>query len=47
MDSGIVHSMFPIVRRIYDQTHSNISKDSEAQDVAVMASAMQFFINHG
>ncbi|KAG8199472.1 hypothetical protein JTE90_009320 [Oedothorax gibbosus] len=46
VDSGIVHSMFHIVKRIYE-THSNMSKDSEAQDVAVMASAMQFFINHG
>ncbi|XP_042894930.1 AP-5 complex subunit zeta-1 isoform X2 [Parasteatoda tepidariorum] len=47
MDSGIVHSIFPIIRRIYDYTFSNASKDPEAQDVAVMASSMQFFMNHG
>ncbi|GIX73757.1 AP-5 complex subunit zeta-1 [Caerostris darwini] len=47
MDSGIVHSIFPIIRRIYDQVHSNVTADPEAQDVAVLVSAMQFFINHG
>ncbi|GFR30626.1 AP-5 complex subunit zeta-1 [Trichonephila clavata] len=47
MDSGIVHSIFPIIRRIYDHICSSVSKDPEAQDVAVLASAMEFFINHG
>ncbi|GIY76572.1 AP-5 complex subunit zeta-1 [Caerostris extrusa] len=41
------HSIFPIIRRIYDQVHSNVTADPEAQDVAVLVSAMQFFINHG
>ncbi|CAL1276232.1 unnamed protein product [Larinioides sclopetarius] len=47
MDSGIVHSIFPIIRRIYDHVHSSVTADPEAQDIAVLASAMQFFINHG
>ncbi|KAF8767643.1 AP-5 complex subunit zeta-1 like protein [Argiope bruennichi] len=47
MDSGIVHAIFPIIRRIYDHVHSSVIAEPEAQDVAVLASAMQFFINHG
>lgn len=47
MDPSIVHSIFPVVRRIYDQVSSNLPKEPEVQDVAVLCSCMQFFINHG
>ncbi|KFM68184.1 hypothetical protein X975_21262, partial [Stegodyphus mimosarum] len=47
MDSGIIHTIFPIIRRTYDHVYSNVCSDPEVQDIAVMASAMRFFINHG
>ncbi|XP_054714056.1 AP-5 complex subunit zeta-1-like [Uloborus diversus] len=47
MDPGIVHTIFPVVRRIYDQVQSNIGWEPVAQDVAILTSAMQFIINHG
>lgn len=47
VDSGMVHSVFPIVRRIYDHVYSSVINMPEVQDVAILTRSMQYFINHG
>lgn len=47
MDSGIIHSIFPMVRRIYDKVSSNLSGTPEIEEITILSSCMQFFINHG
>lgn len=45
-DSTILHSVLPVIRRIYDKIMYHVSGKAEVQDVAMLVAAMQFFINH-
>lgn len=47
MDSGIIHSIFPVIRHIYNKISSNLSKEPEIEEICILSSCMQFFINHG